>query len=118
MRDSMNFSKLRALILTGLIALGAVSTAAYSADVAGSDPRLDRVVRPGKTIKIPEEAKYDDEANLPPRGNTSATNLALNRPARQSSLSQWSTGPDDALGGNDGKKSGEPRFGFHTSTEN
>lgn len=43
------------------------------------------------------------------------TNLALNRPARQSSMSEFSK-PNDAQGGVDGVKNGS--FGFHTKREN
>jgi hypothetical protein len=46
---------------------------------------------------------------------TGATNLALNKPATQSSLSSWSTGPNDAQGAVDGRKDG--RWGFHTNAE-
>ncbi|TPI63538.1 FkbM family methyltransferase [Mesorhizobium sp. B3-1-7] len=45
-------------------------------------------------------------------------NLAINKPATQSSTSEWSFSPhpeQDARGGNDGKISGE--MGFHTKTE-
>ena len=41
-------------------------------------------------------------------------NLALNKPAKQSSLSKWSK-PNDALGGVNGIKNGS--FGFHTDKE-
>jgi hypothetical protein len=43
-----------------------------------------------------------------------AGNLALHKPAQQSSTSQWSH-PDDAQGAVDGVKNG--RFGFHTNHE-
>lgn len=51
-----------------------------------------------------------------PAINTSAAgiNLALNRPARQSSTSEWSR-PNDAQGAVDGVKNGS--FGFHTNEE-
>ncbi len=41
-------------------------------------------------------------------------NVALGRPASQSSRSRWSK-PDDPQGGNNGKKTGS--YGFHTNTE-
>ncbi len=41
-------------------------------------------------------------------------NVALGRPASQSSRSPWSK-PDDPQGGNNGKKTGS--YGFHTNTE-
>jgi hypothetical protein len=47
-------------------------------------------------------------------GNTEFVNLALNRPARQSSLSEYSR-PNDAQGAVDGVKNGG--VGFHTSEE-
>jgi len=96
--------------------------AAVTFDDRGPDPRTERVVRPGKVIKVPE----DGSPNVPvgnnttgqfPVGNSNTSNIALNKPARQSSLSQWSTGPNDAQGGNDGKKSGEVQYGFHTNGE-
>lgn len=86
------------------------------AAVGGPDPRLDRVVHPGKTIKIPDDPA-DSGSNLPPPGITNSLNIALNKPARQSSISQWSTGPNDASGGNDGKKSDGVGWGFHTDKE-
>lgn len=46
---------------------------------------------------------------------TQPRNLALNRPARQSSISEFSK-PNDAQGGVDGVKNGS--FGFHTKREN
>ena len=49
---------------------------------------------------------------LPP---TPSVNIALNRPARQSSLSIWSVSADDAQGGNNGARTG--RYGFHTDIE-
>src|SRR5437588_12516780 len=52
--------------------------------------------------------------NSPARAQT-ATNVALNKPAQQSSLSPWSTGPNDAQGGVDGIKNG--RWGFHTNEQ-
>lgn len=46
--------------------------------------------------------------------NSTSVNLALNRPARQSSTSEWSR-PNDAQGAVDGVKNGS--FGFHTNEE-
>lgn len=43
------------------------------------------------------------------------TNIALHKPCKQSSVSQWSK-PDDAQGAVNGIKTGD--FGFHTSKEN
>jgi hypothetical protein len=80
----------------------------------GPDPRLDRVVHPGKVIKIPDDPA-DEETHLPPPGNTNSLNIALNKPSQQSSLSEWSRGPDEARGGNDGLKGGN--WGFHTAEE-
>jgi hypothetical protein len=51
----------------------------------------------------------------PPISQGVTNNLALNKPASQSSQSQWSTGPGDAQGAVDGKKDG--RWGFHTNIE-
>ncbi len=42
-------------------------------------------------------------------------NIALGRPARQSSLSEWSTGPDDAQGAVSGNFTGS--YQFHTNFE-
>lgn len=53
-------------------------------------------------------------AGTPPNPTTGSPNLALNRPARQSSTSQWSQ-PNDAQGAVDGNVSGG--FGFHTESE-
>ena len=47
-------------------------------------------------------------------GPRSSGNLALKKPARQSSTSQWST-PNDSQGGVDGVKGGG--YGFHTEHE-
>jgi FkbM family methyltransferase len=55
---------------------------------------------------------------LPERGGSCALNLALRKPACQSSVSRYSLGAtpgEDARGGNNGHTSG--RYGFHTATE-
>jgi hypothetical protein len=52
-------------------------------------------------------------AGLPARAQS--TNIALGKPARQSSLSSWSRGDTDAQGAVDGVKNGS--FGFHTNLE-
>jgi hypothetical protein len=49
-------------------------------------------------------------ASVPARGQ--GTNIALNKPAQQSSFSVWSTGPNDAEGAVNGVKNGS--YHFHT----
>jgi F5/8 type C domain len=53
-------------------------------------------------------------AGAVPGGGGGSANLALNRPARQSSTSQWST-QNDAQGAVNGVRNGS--FGFHTNNE-
>jgi len=58
--------------------------------------------------------RYVWVAGTPPTPTSGSPNLALNRPAKQSSTSQWSQ-PNDARGAVDGNTSGG--FGFHTESE-
>lgn len=58
--------------------------------------------------------RYVWVAGPPPTPTPGSLNLALNRPAKQSSTSQWSH-PDDAQGAVDGNVSGG--YGFHTASE-
>lgn len=53
-------------------------------------------------------------AGTPPKPKPGSPNLALNRPAKQSSTSRWSK-PNDAQGAVDGVKDGS--YGFHTDNE-
>ncbi|MGZ5436924.1 MAG: hypothetical protein ACXW3F_12775, partial [Pyrinomonadaceae bacterium] len=60
------------------------------------------------------DIRYVWVAGTPPNPTTGSPNLALTRPARQSSTSQWSQ-PNDAKGAVDGNVSGG--FGFHTESQ-
>lgn len=74
-----------------------------------------------------ERVRLQQQMERPSGGNVTSTgggpvgqvpvsteNVALNKPARQSSLSEWST-QNDSQGGVDGVKNG--RYGFHTKQE-
>jgi hypothetical protein len=62
-------------------------------------------------LSTSNDSTLSTPAATPP---SQATNIALNKPAQQSSTAPWSK-PNDAQGGDDGVKNGS--FGFHTNLE-
>jgi len=106
---------------------GGVRGGALRVDLHGQAARFVRLQLSGREwfhldeVEVFGEERRGMEPPPPPHddvrghhGHRGRANLALNRPAQQSSSSQWSR-PNDAAGAVDGVKNGG--YGFHTNQE-